>query len=46
VLLCSWLEEDVELGQDADVYLRKPVLYRQFLDALGAVGIGRRLGAP
>lgn len=42
VLLCSWLEnEGLGLGQGADVYLRKPVLYEQFLEALGAVGIAQ-----
>jgi DNA-binding response OmpR family regulator len=43
VVLCSWLD-DKELGleQGADVYLCKPVLYEQFLDALGVVGIDRR----
>jgi chemotaxis family two-component system response regulator PixH len=46
VVLCSWLEdEDLGLNQGADVYLRKPVLYEQFLEALGVVGIDPRAGA-
>ncbi len=40
VILCSWLdEEDCGLGVGADVYLRKPILYEDFLSALASVGI-------
>jgi chemotaxis family two-component system response regulator PixH len=45
VILCSWLEDqDFGLRQGADVYLRKPVLYEQFLDALEMVGIDPGVG--
>jgi len=40
VLLCAWLQDErLGLAQSADVYLRKPVLYEQFLDALRRVCI-------
>jgi CheY-like chemotaxis protein len=40
VVLCSWLDEgDCSLHEDADVYLRKPILYEDFLAALADVGV-------
>lgn len=40
VVLCSWLDqEDSGLVEDADVYLRKPILYEDFLAALVDIGI-------
>lgn len=40
VVLCSWLaQEDSSLAEGADVYLRKPILYEDFLAALAAIGI-------
>jgi len=40
VVLCSWLDqEDNSMAEDADVYLRKPILYEDFLAALAAIGI-------
>jgi CheY-like chemotaxis protein len=41
VVLCSWLDdEERSLEEGADVYLRKPVLYVDFLDALKELGLG------
>jgi CheY-like chemotaxis protein len=38
VVLCSWLdEEDCSLEEGADVYLRKPILYEDFLAALADI---------
>jgi urea transport system substrate-binding protein len=40
VVLCSWWdEEDQGLEEGADVYLRKPILYEDFVAALTDVGI-------
>ena len=43
VILCSWsdnLEQGLAAG--ADLYLRKPVLYEQFLSALRDLGVPSR----
>jgi CheY-like chemotaxis protein len=40
VVLCSWWDEEEQgLEEGADVYLRKPILYEDFLTALADVGI-------
>jgi CheY-like chemotaxis protein len=40
VVLCSWWDEEEQgLEERADVYLRKPILYEDFLTALTDVGI-------
>lgn len=46
VVICSWLDEQ-ERGsqQGADVYLRMPILYGDFLEALHHVGIQVDLNA-
>lgn len=38
VIACSWLDEEVRgLAEGADVYLRMPILYTDFSDALSAI---------
>jgi CheY-like chemotaxis protein len=40
VILFSWLdEEDQALEAGVDVYVKKPVMYTNFLDALAAAGV-------
>ena len=39
VVLCSWWGEEQGLEEGADVYLRKPILYEDFMTALADVGI-------
>jgi len=42
VILFSWLnEEDQALRAGASVYVRKPVMYVDFVDALAVAGIRR-----
>jgi hypothetical protein len=42
-LLFSWLaEEDKSSKSGADVYVKKPLKYVDFLDALAAVGISHQ----
>ena len=41
VVICSWLDEEARsLAEGADGYLRKPVMYRDFLAALVEAGVG------
>jgi hypothetical protein len=38
VIVCSWLNEEVRgLAEGADLYLRMPILYADFRDALAAI---------
>lgn len=43
IILFSWLdEEDKSSKSGADVYVKKPLMYVDFLDALAAVGISHQ----
>lgn len=45
VVLCSWLDEERRgLEEGADIYMRMPILYHEFLAALSAIGIAVRGG--
>ena len=40
ILLCSWLEDERRgLEEGADVYMRMPILYKDFLAALTDIGV-------
>ena len=40
VILCSWLDEESRgLAEGADIYLRMPILYSDFGNALAAVSV-------
>ena len=40
VVVCSWLDEEKRsLEEGADVYLRLPIMYEDFLSALSTLGI-------
>jgi urea transport system substrate-binding protein len=44
VVLCSWWDEEEQgLKEGANVYLRKPILYEDFLTALTDIGIKNSL---
>lgn len=44
VVLCSWSDEQEHgVGKGADAYLRKPILYEDFVAALVGIGIRSRL---
>lgn len=40
VILCSWLDEEKRgLEAGANIYLRKPILYEDFVEALCDIGV-------
>jgi DNA-binding response OmpR family regulator len=39
IIMCSWNDEDVQKEDGANLYLRMPILYSDFLTAINHLGI-------